>query len=60
MARHQDVLQIPVAAVERDVPHVPHHDVLYTNIVLPEKRKGENKGEEKEEEEKNLSKAIGV
>lgn len=42
MARQQDVLQISVAAVECDVPHVPHHDVLHTNVVLPEKRKREN------------------
>ena len=35
-------MQISVAAVECDVPHVSHHDVLHTNVVLPEKRKREN------------------
>lgn len=41
VARQQDVMQVSVAAVECDVPDVPHHDVLHTNIILPEKRKGE-------------------
>lgn len=48
VACHQDVLQISVAAVQCDVPHVSHHDVLHTNIVLPEK----GKEKEKEEDEK--------
>lgn len=59
MARHQNVLQVSVAAVECYVPHVSHHDVLHANIVLPAKRKGENKCEEKEEDERNLSSAYG-
>lgn len=34
-------MQVSVAAVECDVPHVAYHNVLYTNIVLPEMRKEE-------------------
>lgn len=49
-------MQVSVAAVECDVAHITHHDVLHTNIILPEKRKGEIKREE-EEDERNLSKA---
>lgn len=49
MARQQDIVQVSVAAVERDVPHVPHHDVLHANIVLPERRQEGNKCEEEGE-----------
>lgn len=37
MARHQHVVQVSVAAVQSDVPDVPHHDVLHTNVVLSKK-----------------------
>lgn len=30
-------MQVSVAAVERDVAHIAHHDVLHTDIILPEK-----------------------
>lgn len=41
LARQQHVMQVSVAAVECDVPHVAYHNVLNTNIVLPEMRKEE-------------------
>lgn len=42
LASQQDVVQVSVAAVESNVPHIPHHDVLHTNIIFPESRKKES------------------
>ena len=39
VSRQQDVVQVSVAAVQRDVPDVPYHDVLHSNIILPERKK---------------------
>lgn len=33
---HQHLLQLPVGRVESDEAHVPDHDVLYADVVLPE------------------------
>lgn len=53
-------MQVSVAAVEGDVTHVPHHDVLHANIILPEGRKGKKRKNECDEgeAERNLSSGL--
>lgn len=38
VTRQQDIMKVSVAAIECDVAHISHHDVLDPNIVLPRKR----------------------
>ena len=38
VSSQQYIMQVSVAAVEGDVHHIPDHDVLHTNIILPEGR----------------------
>lgn len=36
-------MKVPVAAVKRDIAYVTHHDVLYTDVVLPVRGGGQEK-----------------
>lgn len=36
LTRQQHLLQVPIGRVKSDVAHIPDHDVLHTDIILPE------------------------
>lgn len=38
LTSQQHLLQVPVARVQSDVTHIPDHNVLHTDIILPETR----------------------